>query len=468
MDSVHRRIGQLNDEEMHRQVWFIRASLASLDADGDSPFVPTYRLVEAQTSASQARLFAGVQAVADHLVATAIYGKDDVAWVGMDLVRERNWEIVPLGDDLYGGISGIALFLAYAGANLHNEEYTALAQRAAYTMVRHIVMFGAEMGGTGGFKGWGGTLYALTHLALLWDDPRLLSQAHDMVDVLAGLVVEENKFDLTEGAAGAIVTLLAFHHCVPSSKTLGVAIAFGEQLVASAQSTTHGVSWANPSLDEKPPKLLIGLGHGNAGIALALLKLAAVTGNEHYRVIAQQAIDHERTLFVPQAETWDERSHAAQFSDAQFSAEERTLSSVPQISWFQGVAGIGLARLYALEHLNDPKLYDEIEMALQMTLTHGFGQSHSLSYGDMGNLEFLLQASQLLNNSPFHMERERMAAMLLDSIERDGWQCAGPKGVEMPGLMLGLAGIGYEMLRLALPDLVPSVLVLAPPISRPN
>ncbi len=54
--------------------------------------------------------------------------------------------------------------------------------------------------------------------------------------------------------------------------------------------------------------------------------------------------------------------------------------------------------------------------------------------------------------------------MILDSIDRHGWQCGGPEAVEMPSLMLGLAGIGYEMLRLAEPDLVPSVLVLAPPV----
>jgi lantibiotic modifying enzyme len=59
---------------------------------------------------------------------------------------------------------------------------------------------------------------------------------------------------------------------------------------------------------------------------------------------------------------------------------------------------------------------------------------------------------------------DRLAGMVLDSIDRHGWQCAGPGGVEMPGLMLGLAGIGYQMLRLADPDRVPSVLLLAPPV----
>jgi hypothetical protein len=35
--------------------------------------------------------------------------------------------------------------------------------------------------------------------------------------------------------------------------------------------------------------------------------------------------------------------------------------------------------------------------------------------------------------------------------------------VESPGLMTGLAGIGYALLRLAEPHRVPSVLGLAPP-----
>jgi len=35
--------------------------------------------------------------------------------------------------------------------------------------------------------------------------------------------------------------------------------------------------------------------------------------------------------------------------------------------------------------------------------------------------------------------------------------------VESPGLLTGLAGIGYGLLRLAEPTRIPSVLVLAPP-----
>ncbi|NJL57749.1 hypothetical protein HC928_23425 [bacterium] len=45
----------------------------------------------------------------------------------------------------------------------------------------------------------------------------------------------------------------------------------------------------------------------------------------------------------------------------------------------------------------------------------------------------------------------------------DHWACGTPTGVETPGLMMGLAGIGYQLLRLANPQSVPSILTLEVP-----
>jgi lantibiotic modifying enzyme len=218
----------------------------------------------------------------------------------------------------------------------------------------------------------------------------------------------------------------------------------------------RGHGWATPRFGPRP---LAGFAHGAAGIAWALLELAAATGNERYRVAARLAIDYERSLYSPQAQNWPDLRQAPLSG-----ADEVPDTPRFRVAWCQGAAGIGLARLRALPHLNDSKLGDEIHIALQTTLTRGFGQSHSLCHGDMGNLDLLIEASQVLNDSSWRAQTHRLGAMILDSIDRDGWQCGGPEAVEMPSLMLGLAGIGYEMLRLAEPDLVPSVLVLAPPV----
>ena len=80
-----------------------------------------------------------------------------------------------------------------------------------------------------------------------------------------------------------------------------------------------------------------------------------------------------------------------------------------------------------------------------------------------GNLEAVLLAAQTLHTPRLHVCLEHLTAHLLGSIQQRGWVMGVPLNVETPGLMLGLAGIGYQCLRLAEPHRVPSVLTLAPP-----
>jgi lantibiotic modifying enzyme len=87
-----------------------------------------------------------------------------------------------------------------------------------------------------------------------------------------------------------------------------------------------------------------------------------------------------------------------------------------------------------------------------------------LCHGDLGNVDFLLLASARLADPRWPAETGRLAGAILGSIERNGWLCGVPLAVETPGLMTGLAGIGYGLLRLAVPTRVPSVLVLEGPV----
>jgi lantibiotic modifying enzyme len=133
-------------------------------------------------------------------------------------------------------------------------------------------------------------------------------------------------------------------------------------------------------------------------------------------------------------------------------------------AWCHGAPGIGLARLRSLPRLDDTDIRLEIHAALKTTLAHGFGGNHSLCHGDLGNLELLLQASEILDDPQWGYQVQRLAAIILESIGQHSWLCGIPLRVESPGLMTGLAGIGYGLLRLAEPTRVPSVLVLDPPL----
>ena len=52
--------------------------------------------------------------------------------------------------------------------------------------------------------------------------------------------------------------------------------------------------------------------------------------------------------------------------------------------------------------------------------------------------------------------------LLLDALHRQASYCGTPGGVSTPGLLNGLAGIGYGLLRLGFPQQVPAALVLEP------
>jgi lantibiotic modifying enzyme len=132
-------------------------------------------------------------------------------------------------------------------------------------------------------------------------------------------------------------------------------------------------------------------------------------------------------------------------------------------AWCHGAAGIGLARLACMSYLDDELVRGEIDLALETTRAEGFGWNHSLCHGDLGNVELLLQAGCLLGDPYWCGQARHVGAAILKTITRDGWFCANPVGVESPGLMTGLAGIGHGLLRLADPHHVPSILTLDPP-----
>ena len=194
---------------------------------------------------------------------------------------------------------------------------------------------------------------------------------------------------------------------------------------------------------------------------MSLLRLFAVSGEERFRQTALAAMEYERSLFSLERRNWpDLRSEFSSSATSNQQTGQQDSNSY-MVAWCHGAPGIGLARLASLEYIDDATLHAEIDAALQTSLAHGFGLNHCLCHGDMGNLEFVLGATRLLPQ--YEEQVQHLTSMLLDSIERQGCVTGVPLGVETPGLMIGIAGTGYGLLRLACAERIPSVLLLAPP-----
>lgn len=464
-ERVRRRLHQLDEKDLERQQWFIQASFSTLGvkameenrAKGRQrrsgvPSPKTHATVDRR------QLLDASCAIGDRLESLAIRGEQDVCWVGIGSLDGRNYLAMPLMADLYSGLAGVCLYLAYLGASTGTERYTRLAQAILPTIRRQVESSRSTTKAIGCYTGWGGLIYSLTHLGVLWDQPALLAEAEDIVELLPGLIEQDDQFDIMAGAAGCIKSLLCLYKYVPSARLLETAVQCGAILVSAARPMEHGVGWVVERMADRP---LAGFSHGAAGIALALLELGAQTGDQRFRTLAVEAIVYERSLFSPEKGNWPnlrlyhsmESAEAGQNNDSAF-----------MTAWCHGAPGVGLGRLNCIRFLNDEQIYAEIQIAIKTTLANGFGANQSLCHGDFGNLELILQAGEILSDPELQDRTYRLAARILAGVGKGGWKSGEPLNLEVPGLMTGLAGIGYGLLRLARPSSIPSILTLAPPL----
>jgi lantibiotic modifying enzyme len=242
--------------------------------------------------------------------------------------------------------------------------------------------------------------------------------------------------DIQAGSAGAIMGLAALQAVRPSDRTVAVIRACASRLLVRAERLPIGYGWRAAGSSQTP---LIGFPEGVAGMALALLTASSLTNDEAARDVARHAIDFERSTFVPSSKNWPGKT-----------------------TWCRGAPGIGLGRLAGLRYWDSWRVRSEILDAAKATLRSGFGGSHCLCHGDLGNVEFLAVAAARFGDVALRRDVAQIAAGVMRGIDECGWRCGTVREVETPGYLTGLAGIGDGLLRVAETRL-PSVLMLEPP-----
>ena len=137
-----------------------------------------------------------------------------------------------------------------------------------------------------------------------------------------------------------------------------------------------------------------------------------------------------------------------------------------QASWCHGAPGIALGRLGMLRRTTDEGLLADAQAALEHTSEASDLGNHGLCHGALGNVEPLLIAAEILpNGSHWRALAHERGTSLVNDISTCGCRCARPGYLEVPGLMTGIAGIGFQLLRLADPANTPSLLLLEAPRS---
>jgi type 2 lantibiotic biosynthesis protein LanM len=441
--AARQRIASLGESDLARQRWFIRASLATVPSAAQAISTYAYTLPASAPTGLQGQLIAQANAIARWLEEWAVQAATEASWVGVALVRDRHWVLEALGTDLYNGLPGVALFLAHLGVLTGEQRWTTLAQAAVATLRRHLAEESEAADAfvpIGAFDGLGGQLYTIAHLAVLWQDPALIHVAETLVETAN--LAEAEEPGLARGVAGYLAGLLAVYQVAPTPRTLQAARQAGDQLLNCIRVESKDVGQA---ASPQPTRPFASFLYGRAGAAWPLLALSAVSGESRYRtnahvLLAETASPHDAAPGI-----WLAYLRALPWLD---SAQQRATSKIV--------------------HLRVPtevfrRLAARFKAALPGLLERGLGHNHSLGHGDLGYLDLSLQFSAAFNDAEVRHCCTRHAAAMVAYMQRHGWVTGVPLGVESPGLMAGLAGIGYGLLRLAEPERVPSALALEMP-----
>jgi type 2 lantibiotic biosynthesis protein LanM len=414
LTSAVRKVAMMGEVDRRDQEWLITAALATRRHwTGHRQPDPVPGPLTA-TAAQPTRLLAAACGIADQIAVRAMHGDDRVNWLGVELLDGTGWAVRQMGAGLAEGYCGVALFLAQTWALTGIARYRDLARKAVRPVPRLLDAFAAQpevlpLVGCGGFQGLGGIAYALARLGTLVGDPDLRHTAAIAVSLAAtAAAAPDCPAGFVDGTAGCLAAMLA--------------VAAETGLPAAADAAR---ACADRLADLADAPLAPCFADGTAGIGWALLRFAAAHGSARHERAGRRLLDHT--------------------VDGDFGA-----------GWCQGTTGLLIARAAAGA---DVDCWDTVLTDRPLV------QDLSLCHGELGVAEALTVLAARRDDDRAGRVRTaqmRRGGLVLSALTRYGPRGAVPGGVPTPGLLTGLAGIGYGLLRLGFADRVPSVLLLEP------
>ncbi|MGZ4853622.1 MAG: lanthionine synthetase LanC family protein [Candidatus Angelobacter sp.] len=367
-----------------------------------------------------------------------------------------------LGPDLYDGVSGLALFFAAYYHATRDPQAHKVALKALASVREKIQQLVANPGlwrsgslAIGGLVGMGSLLYALTTTADWLNAPELLETASDLAGMIAPEWIRaDSSLDVMNGCAGTLLAVLAFSRVartqgIDAQSAVDLAAECGHHLLRSRVTASNGLrAWPGPGGIPRA-----GFAHGVTGIAYALSRLFEQANDDKFREAAFEGLAFERTLYVPEQQGWLD-THSNRITE--------------RGSWCCGAPGIALGRLGCLAALDEPAVRRDLEEALRLTLALPEAANDQLCCGNFGTIDILLTAGSALGRLRLSDQALEWTRQILERSQPHGFlflppshcNSNGPAHQYNPSFFLGMAGIGYTLLRLNHPDVFPSVLLL--------
>jgi type 2 lantibiotic biosynthesis protein LanM len=438
----------------------IQASLVSAYSnDGSTSYGTSTMRMHGRGGDLEARRRRQAAQIIQSIMTHAIHADDgSVAWIA-PVLTPTGWSVQPLEQDIYNGISGLTLLF---GAYLHEtasgradpiNELDTLFAATLHTL--HLAEAKRERLSNEGVKlrpdppgaylGVGSQIWTyllLAHWELDGGDG--LQRAGKLANQIPAAAAVDELHDLLSGSAGAIVPLLALAGKTGDKSYVRMASQVGDLLHERArrQNGQGNVQACWPSSNSREG--MGGFAHGVTGIGWALTHLARATGSARHQQLAEEAFAFEDALFDEQEQNW---------RDLRMLEGSKT-----KAAWCHGSVGIGLAHLSLDPTVTHAATRKIVHRAAAATWRLGMGSNHCACHGDLGAWE-LLDRAIASGEAPKELNALNLLDVILTSLEQDGPSCGVGRDAFTPGLLPGVGGIAYQLLRAHPEHDLPSILI---------
>ena len=376
--------------------------------------------------------------IAARLCRDAVWAGGRCNWLGdsIEFVGGQ-WAVAhrAFGPDLYSGTSGVALSLAEAYAVTGEALFRETAVGGARQALSRLEELPAQTR-TGFYTGHTGIGYALTRIGELIGGQEFVDRGLEIVEALIAFEPDERATDVLAGSAGAVPALLHLRSKYDREPLLELARRHGEFLIGAARKTPTGWSWNTLNIPaEQRTQDLNGFSHGAAGISWALLELWKATGEEKFRVAAEQGFAYERQWFDPRQENWPDFRGLYDTWGSGGGNQPGFMAA-----WCHGAPGIGLSRVRVYELTGQEVYRREAEAALRCTgrtlaAPTAPGQAnYSLCHGSAGNADLLVYASRVFGDDSHQRLAEQVGLAAVEQYRKtfSPWPCGVLQGGETP------------------------------------
>ncbi|MGD6803479.1 type 2 lanthipeptide synthetase LanM family protein [Rossellomorea aquimaris] len=401
IDLFLQKSEKISKEEIDKQTSIIQAALGkypSLDREAVQ--------LSVSNDDEQPFLQAAVQ-IADTLIDSSISSEDSITWLTVNPVGENGWSVNQTNSDFYDGLTGVHLFFQKLFEVTRDEKYKDYAAR-----ILNTVKYSGRRNEFGLNSGFAGLVHSCSYINRRAQSQEFRTSLEDQLKFL-----ESNKLDLTSddylnGAPSLINSALKAYETHRDPMYLNLAIQYAEKYINT--------------FDPERQMSKKGFGHGPLSIAYVFYKLWHTTNNKRYLKTAKQ---------------YQQKINLSELK----STEGMTLS------WCNGLLGIALADMEISKIVDEPV---EKDFSLPSMKDDG------LCHGNMSRSEYYLKLYQHTGKEEYLIQARDIAKEVIENARtHGGFRLRATKGYRSIGLFTGLAGIGYQLIRIHNPNKAPSLLV---------